>query len=341
MGERTRSFDWSLTALGPVAGWPQSLRSALSICLNSSFPIALYWGADLTLLYNDDWSPIPGTKHPWALGRPAREAWPEIWHIIEPLFGRVLATGEATRSKDQLLPMHRHGFTEECYFDYTFSPIRGESGAVEGVFNAVLETTTRVVGERRLRTLRELAAWKSGGDESEADACRTAARIIDGNPHDLSFALIYLVDESGRAVLAGQSRLERDTPASPAAIDLAAPDAPWPLRRAVETGRAVEVDDLTPTFGPLPGGAWPEPAHRAVVLPLVKPGQTPTGFVVAGVSPRLPFNDEYRGFLDLLAGHVAAAVASARAYGEEKRRAEALAELDRAKTAFFSNVSHE
>ncbi len=342
MGERTRSFDWSQTALGPVAGWPQSLRSALSICLNSSFPIALYWGADLTLLYNDDWSPIPGTKHPWALGRPAREAWPEIWHIIEPLFRHVLATGEATRSKDQLLPMHRHGFTEECYFDYTFSPIRGESGAVEGVFNAVLETTARVVGERRLRTLRELAAWTAGGDGSEADACRTAARILDGNPHDLPFALIYLTDESGRrAVLGGQSRLERDTHASPAVVDLDAPDVPWPLHRAVETGRAVEVADLPSTFGPLPGGAWPEPAHRAVVLPLVKPGQPPTGFVVAGVSPRLPFNDEYRGFMDLLAGHVAAAVASARAYEEERRRAETLAELDRAKTAFFSNVSHE
>src|ERR1700753_167034 len=89
MGERTRAFDWSKTALGPSAGWPQSLRSALSICLNSNFPIALYWGRDLVLLYNDEWSPIPGEKHPWALGRAAREAWPEIWHIIEPLFAQV------------------------------------------------------------------------------------------------------------------------------------------------------------------------------------------------------------------------------------------------------------
>ena len=114
------------------------------------------------MLYNDDWSPIAGEKHPWALGRPAREAWPEIWDIIGPLFEQVMTTGEATRRRDQLLPMRRHGFTEECYFDYTFSPVRGEGGEVEGVFNAVLETTTRVVGERRLRTLRELAAWKTG-----------------------------------------------------------------------------------------------------------------------------------------------------------------------------------
>ena len=204
MGRRIREFDWSATPLGPIDGWPQSLRSALSICLNSNFPIAVYWGSDLVLLYNDEWSPIPGEKHPWALGRPAREAWPEIWHIIEPLFQKVMTTGEATRSRDQLLPMHRHGFTEECYFDYTFSPIRGQGGQVEGVFNAVLETTTRVIGERRLRTLRELGAWKTGEARTAEEACVTATHIIGENPHDLPFTLLYLLDGGGRrAVLAG------------------------------------------------------------------------------------------------------------------------------------------
>ncbi|HEX6987316.1 MAG TPA: PAS domain-containing protein, partial [Planctomycetaceae bacterium] len=124
------------------------------------------------MLYNDAWSPIPGEKHPWALGRPAREVWPEIWDTIGPLFEEVVTTGRATRRQDQLLPMRRHGFTEECYFDYTFSPVRGESGTVDGVFNAVVETTTRVVGERRLRTLRELAAGTTGEAKSAEDACR-------------------------------------------------------------------------------------------------------------------------------------------------------------------------
>jgi PAS domain S-box-containing protein len=342
MGRRIRAFDWSATPLGPIDGWPQSLRSALSICLNSNFPIALYWGADLVLLYNDEWSPIPGEKHPWALGRPAREAWPEIWHIIEPLFGRVMATGEATRSRDQLLPMHRHGFTEECYFDYTFSPIRGEGGEVQGVFNAVLETTNRVVGERRLRTLRELGAWQTGEARTAEEACRTATHVIAENPHDLPFVLLYLLGGDRRAVLAGLTGLGREASASPAAVALDSADAPWPFRGVAETGKPVEVDDLPARLGPLPGGAWPEPTQRAVVLPMAKSGQTDVaGFVVAGVSPRLKLDDDYRGFLDLLAGHVAAAVASARAYEEERKRAEALAELDRAKTAFFSNVSHE
>lgn len=175
MGRRIRDHDWSATSLGVIEHWPQSLRSALSICLNSNFPIAIYWGSDLVLLYNDEWSPIPGEKHPRVLGRPARAAWPEIWHIIEPLFQRVLTTGEATRCRDQLLPMHRHGFTEECDFDYTFSPLRGQSGQVEGVFNAVLETTSRVrqaedalraSEERFARFMQHLPglAWVKDGD---------------------------------------------------------------------------------------------------------------------------------------------------------------------------------
>ncbi len=343
MGQRIRDFDWSATSLGSIENWPQSLRSALSICLNSNFPIAIYWGRELVLLYNDEWSPIPGEKHPGVLGRSAHEAWPEIWHIIAPLFDRVMTTGEATRSRDQLLPMHRHGFTEECYFDYTFSPIRGEGGNVEGIFNAVLETTTRVIGERRLRTLRELGASKTSEMWSAEEACRAAAAIVADNPHDLPFALLYLLDASGqRATLAGLTGLGRDTPASPISIDLDAPDVPWPFRQVVASGEPVEVAALPTAVGQLPGGAWPEATQRAVVLPLTRSGQSQlAGFVVAGVSPRLALNDEYRGFLDLLAGHIAAAIAKARAYEEERQRAEALAELDRAKTAFFSNVSHE
>ena len=147
----TREKDWSTTDLGPVASWSQSLRSALSICLGSRFPIALYWGRALTLLYNDAWSPIPGNKHPWALGRPGREVWPEIWETIGPMFEGVMTTGESVYFEDALLAMHRHGYTEECYFNYSFAPVRGEGGRVEGVFNAVVETTFRVVSERRTR----------------------------------------------------------------------------------------------------------------------------------------------------------------------------------------------
>src|SRR5690349_13792884 len=89
MGQLIRTHQWSESSIGDVETWPQSLRSAISICLNSNFPIAVYWGKDLTLIYNDAWSPIPGNKHPWALGKPAREVWPEIWQDIEPQFQKA------------------------------------------------------------------------------------------------------------------------------------------------------------------------------------------------------------------------------------------------------------
>ena len=116
-GERIRAIDWATTSLGPVEQWPQSLRTSVSICLNSNFPICIYWGPDLVLIYNDFWAPIPGNKHPWAIGKTALEVWPEIWGEIGPLFENTML-GVATGSKDGLLLMHRHGYTEECFFRF-------------------------------------------------------------------------------------------------------------------------------------------------------------------------------------------------------------------------------
>ncbi len=341
MGERIRSFDWSQSPLGPLELWPPPLRSALSICLNSNFPIAIYWGPELILLYNDQWSPIPGKKHPWALGQPARLAWPEIWHIIEPLFHQVLHTGEATRSRDQLLPMHRHGFTEECYFDYTFSPIRGEGGHVEGIFNAVLETTTRVIGERRLRTLRELGTAKTGDTRTVEQTCRNITQILADNTHDLTFTTLYLLRSSHELIHAGSTGFPPHDHITPTSIDLNLATTPWPFHQVINTHKPVEVHHLAKHLKEAASPQSECPDH-AVVLPLAKSGQTElAGFVIVATSPRLSFNDDYRGFLDLLAAQIAAAIANAQSYEAERRRVETLSALDRSKTVFFSNVSHE
>ena len=232
MGALIRRKDWTQSALGNAETWPQSLRSAVSICLGSGFPIAIYWGPGLALLYNDAWSPIPGAKHPWAVGQTAHEVWPEIWDTIGPLFQHVLTTGEATRSKDQLLAMRRHGYTEECSFDYTFSPIRGESGQVEGIFNAVLETTERVVGERRLRTVRELAGHVAEARTTER-ACRICMQALGSAAADIPFALLYLLSDDGKeAALTANAGLDAGTPASPTLIALEAPAGSgevWPV----------------------------------------------------------------------------------------------------------------
>ncbi len=343
MGERIRAFDWAGTPLGPAELWPQSLRSAVSILLPSKAQIVLFWGSQLITLYNDAYRPVFGAKHPHVLGLPAHQAWSEIWQAgLKDLFEGVLATGEAYWASNRLFLLKRHGFLEETYFDVSYDPVRDESGQVGGIFCIVNETTGRILGERRLKTLRELSARASGTKSAEV-ACEVAAATVAENVDDLPFSLFYLLDDEGRsAKLAGSTGLVPSPPGSSVAIDLADSSAPWPFRQVVETGSAVEVIDLPWGLGALPGGASPELPPRAIVLPLKKPGQAqPAGFVVAGVSPRLDVNDEYKGFLELLAGHVAAAVANARAYEEERTRAEALAELDRVKTAFFSNVSHE
>jgi signal transduction histidine kinase/CheY-like chemotaxis protein len=288
MGERMRALDWSKTALGPPASWPQSLRSPLSMLLPSKAQICLFWGPEFTVLYNDAYIPVFGGKHPKMLGQPGRIAWSEIWDTSANLHGLlsgVVRTGEAFHATDMLFGLERHGFVEDTYFDVSYDPVRDESGAVGGVFCIVAETTGRVVGERRISLLRELAE-RTAPARSVREACTTGMAVMAGKP-DVAFALAY----SGEHLLAA-------TPGAEAAL------------------------------------AACDPA-------LVKEQPIPGGRLVLGVNPRRPFDAQYASFTGLLASQLSTAIANALAYEEERRRAEALAEIDRAKTAFFSNVSHE
>lgn len=148
MGRLIRGKDWTCTPLGPVEDWPASLKAALSICLHSSFPTAIYWGPDLRLLYNDAWAPIPAGRHPWALGRPAREVWSDIWDVVAPDFRRVVETGEGVTQFDQMLPIVRDGQARETYWNYSLTPLLAEDGHVAGVFNQGNETTGVVMARR-------------------------------------------------------------------------------------------------------------------------------------------------------------------------------------------------
>jgi PAS domain S-box-containing protein len=348
MGELMRSLDWSQTLLGAVENWTQSLRSTLSICLNSRFPIAIYWGQDCLLLYNDAWRPIVGDKHPWALGRPAREVWSEIWDDIGPELASVLATGEGTFHKDDLLAMHRFGYTEECFFEYTFNPIQSEAGGIGGVFNVVSETTYRVLNDRRARLLRELAS-RTGTAKTVEEACAGMVETLKSDPADIPFALLYLVNsESKSAHLcstteSGTALTSEDNPISPAVIDLTMADRDaWSIASVVQTAHVQTITDLTTRFGTIPGSPWAEPPEEAMVLPISVPGQGKViGVLVTVASPRRRLDDQYRDFFNQVVRQIELVIANARTYEEERKRAEALAELDRAKTLFFSNVSHE
>ena len=293
MGERMRALDWSTTPLGAATTWPQSLRSTVSMLLPSKAQIALFWGPEFVVLYNDAYRPVFGAKHPHALGLPGREAWSEIWNEqLHGLLAGVVRTGEAFWAKDLLFTLERHGFKEETYFDVSYDPVRIESGLVGGVFCIVTETTERVVGERRMALLNDLAA-RNATARTARDACTLAIETLSSRSEDITFALVYIDDE-----------LQCATPGAARRLATAAPDL-------------------------------------VLELPITSSSASNFARIVVGLNERRPFDDQYRSFLDLVVDQLGTALANARAYEEERRRAEALAEIDRAKTAFFNNVSHE
>jgi PAS domain S-box-containing protein len=348
MGALIRSIDWSKTPLGPPGSWSLSLRMMVTFLLANRFPLLLWWGPEYVQIYNDAYRPIPGTKHPQSMGQRARDCWPEIWHIIGPLIDTPFRGGPATWSDDLALEVHRHGFTEETHCTVAYSPVPDETapGGIGGVLATVHETTPQIVQQRRVVVLRDLGARAMEAKSAE-EACVIAAQALAQHPRDVPFALIYLLDGEGTtARLAASAGIEMGTPASARVVDLTRPgtlNEGWPLARAASFEQAQLVSDLAACFGPaVPAGPWSDPPSQALVLSIPSNIQhRPAGILVAGVSIRLELDELYRSFFELATTQVATAIANARAYEEERKRAEALAEIDRAKTLFFSNVSHE
>lgn len=323
MGARMRALDWRMTSVGPPETWSPTLKSAVSICLNSNFPMFIWWGDALTMFYNDAYIPILGkTKHPMWLGYSARDCWRDIWDVVGPMAKGVFETGEATWSEDLMLIMDRNLPREEVYFTFSYSPIIDEHG-VSGMFCACTETTDRVIGERRLQTLRDLGARAADADDVKA-VCAGATEILAQNPSDVPFALLYVLSEDGRqAKLAAATGISDQCRAAPALVSLdenGSTGCPWPLFDVAASGNA-QVVALDPTrFGPMPGGVWPESAQSGLVLPLAAAGEDHlAGLLVVGVSPRRVQNAEYRTFFNLAASHIATGIANASAYAAARR----------------------
>ena len=236
--------------------------------------------------YNDGYRPILGTKHPEALGRSTYDTWSEIWtDIVGPLFRKVKEEGEPTYLEDFLFPLFRYGYTEECYFTFCYSPIREESGEAAGVLVTCIETTARVVGERRLRTLRELAT-RANDTRTVAESCRSAVSVMATNPHDIPFAAIYLVDDEKTARLAGSCGLSKGHPAIPATLALQGNSGVWPIAEVATTEEMRVVDDLSAHFDSLPGGPWPEMPRYAAVVPVPREGQDGVAAIMLAGSAR-------------------------------------------------------
>ena len=336
-----RALDWSSTPLGPVDGWPASLRSVVRILLTSRFSMWLGWGPELTFFYNDAyWRNTLRAKHPWALGRPARQVWAEIWRDIGPRIESVLATGVATWDEELLLFLERAGYPEETYHTFSYSPLANEDGRIVGMLCVVSEDTDRVLSERRMTTLRDLAAAVPASRTRDEVLAAVRAQL-GGNARDLPFSLTYLFDDQGIAQLACATGIESGAAGAPGKIERG-DETSWPVSR-IRVGQTVLVDDLPSRFRSLPTGAWNQPPTQAAGVPFASAqGRGPVaGFLVVGLNPHRRYDNRYRGFIELVAGQIAAGLVNAGAYEAERRRAAALAELDRAKTEFFSNVSHE
>ncbi len=342
-GRAARAVNWAATPLGDPSGWSPVLRMMVPFVLANRFPQMLWWGPDYINIYNDAYAPVLGAKHPWAMGIPVRDCWSEVWDVLQPLIDTPFKGGPATWIEDFDLELRRHGFVEESHFTVAYSPVPDESapGGIGGVLATVHEITQKVIGERRVGILRDLAHLAES--RTDVEACASAAEILARHPKDVPFALLYLLDANGRTLkLVSRTGIEAAA-AGDALIDLESRTANlrWPLGEALRAERtqiARRVEGL-PTISY--GAATHVPEAVAVVPIRSNIAHKPAGALVVGISPRIRLDELYSSFLELVGSQIATAVANARAYEEERRRAASLAELDRAKTAFFSNVSHE
>ena len=268
--------------------------------------------------------------------------WPEISNEIAPLLDKAMAGNEGTYVESQLLIMERYGYAEETYYTFSYSPIPDDDGSPGGIICANTDDTQRVIGERQLALLRTLAAGTAEA-RTWQEACTRSATALCSNPRDVPFALVYITDPNGETLtLAGSCGVAPGHPAAPEQISATNP-ASWPVVGAIQSHQFTLVDQLHQADGhPLPSGAWNRPPSKAAIVPIAAVGQTGKGGVlVVGLNPFRKLDDGYRNFLTLVAGQISASIANAQAYEAERERAESLAELDRAKTTFFSNVSHE
>jgi PAS domain S-box-containing protein len=339
MGELIRSMDWSKTPLGPVSGWPQSLRTSVSLCLSSTFPMLVAWGPQDVQIYNDAYRPICGAKHPESMGEPFKVCWATALPVVGDAFDRAHA-GEGVYIRDQRMMLDRYGYLEEAFMTFSFSPIRAESGNVGGIFHPISEGTAAVLDARRTQNLRDLTgriALARTGDE----LARFMVYDSDTLAMDVPFMMLYQLAPDGETLqLRGQVGLPADSALAPAQAALA-DRAGWDFAGAL-AGAGQRVEDLAAVFGGFSCPPYDEAPHTAMVLPLVVAGQElPYGFLVAGVSARRALDDAYLNFYELLRGAFNTAIGNVLAYEQEQKRAAALAEIDKAKTAFFSNVSHE
>lgn len=344
MGELIRAFDWSQTSLGDIEDWSPGLRNTVALILNNRFPMLLWWGSEYISIYNDAYIPVLGTKHPWGLGKAVKECWSEIWDILQPLIDRPFGGGEATWMDDISLLINRKNFTEETHFTIAYSPVPDATaaGGIGGVLATVNEISESVIEKRQMETLKELGKNLSSV-LVENEVYTRAAEALNINLADLPFSLIYKIEnDESRASLFAASGIEKDHPELIQIIDLKDP-VPKSKNVAISANENKIVESENDgRWKNLPKGVWDVMPQRYVHIPIkIASKKFPCAILSVALNPYRQLNDSYRNFIKLIADQLSLGISNARAYEEERKKAEALAEIDKAKTVFFSNISHE
>lgn len=332
-----RATDWSLTPLGPVEAWPQSLRSTVRLLLSSQYPMVLTWGPQFTQIYNDAYSKLIGDRHPAGLGADIRVTLAEAWDTLGPMIEHVMVTGEANWTPALPLEMHRAGYREEAYFSVSHAPAENDDGDIVGMLAVCSEVTDQIVSERRLQLLGQMAV-AAGDAWQTVEAVSRLVSTVAQSPLDIPYAMLYLLSEDELSLAASQGLTDGSLSAEMLRPFKAEFD-PWGLRAAMSGATTICQDAFE--WIPVCGGAYQDPVMTTITLPLIGTQGRVVGALVCGVSPNRTLDESYRSFFELLAGQVSVGIRNAQSREEERRRAQELAELDQAKTAFFSNVSHE
>ena len=304
MSERLSSLDWSGTPLGPFDQWPQSLRTTVAILLRSRFPMILSWGEEFVMLYNDAYIPVLGTKHPAALGSTLSTEFAEIWDEIGPMQRSVLNGEGATFHEDLGLVFERGSGPEENFFTFSYSHVPSEEGP-GGVLAVLALTTGSVVAARRLSLLNALSAHAASVSDVEQAAIVTMAELAKATDA-LTHGLLFVQEGSALRPVAEFGEIPSD----------------WP--RALDLHDPV-VEERGASGVPI----WLRTGDDAAALLLLAP------------HPLRPLDEDHLRFLDLVGEQVSQNLTLADARAQEQARIRALAEIDAAKTAFLSNVSHE
>ncbi|PSR94531.1 hypothetical protein BD289DRAFT_363365 [Coniella lustricola] len=352
-----RSIRWEETPLGPIEHWPGELRTMSNMVMGSPHPAAMYWGPEHIAIYNEAYLPMAGNKHPKLMGQSYIEAWAEIWDELKPVFDSAWYSGQATMKHDDRLFISRNGFLEETFFNWSVVPLVGSSGNVVALYNPAFENTRRKVNERRMFTLREVGEMTALARDVQ-QFWKQVHRGLEYNEFDIPFALIYSVVEDPDSDM---SSMHSGSATNPPKIQLAgslgvpaghfysemstidlrtSADGFAPYLRVSMTLPSAPII-LSKQEGTLPqhlieGIQWRgfgDPSRTVVVFP-VHPttGDGVVGFVVVGVNPRRPYNDDYRLFINLLSRQLATSMASVVLFEEEIKRgqqAARMAALDR------------